>query len=80
MKSCCAVGCTKRSVNGCGVSFCHFPRQKKSFDSSHKSQKLAASEYSWLCSSHFISGSKSDDPLSPDYVPSQFAHLASPAK
>ena len=38
------------------------------------------SEYSWLFSSHFISGLKSNDPLSPDYVPSLFEHVASPAK
>ena len=83
VKSCCAVGCTKRSVKGCGVSFYRFP-----VDMDRRSRWIAAinrknwqpSEYSWLCSSHFISGSKSDDPLSPDYIPSQFAHVASPAK
>ncbi|KAG5284761.1 hypothetical protein AALO_G00030180 [Alosa alosa] len=27
-----------------------------------------------LCSDHFIKGAKSDDPLSPDWVPSVFSH------
>ena len=34
-------------------------------------------DHSWLCSCHFISGAKSDDPLSPDSVPSVFPHTAS---
>ena len=37
-------------------------------------------EYSWLCSEHFISGCKSNDPLSPDYIPTIFAHTKSPVK
>ena len=37
-------------------------------------------EHSWLCSAHFVSGSKNNDPLSPDYVPSIFSHVRSPRK
>ena len=39
-----------------------------------------STEYSWLCSAHFVSGTKSNDKLSPDYVPSIFSHIASPRK
>ena len=35
-------------------------------------------EYTWLCGAHFISGKKSNDPLSPDYVPSVFGQVSSP--
>ena len=37
-------------------------------------------EYSWLCSAHFVTGAKSDDPLSPDFVPTLFSHVESPIK
>ncbi|KAK5600435.1 hypothetical protein CRENBAI_021732 [Crenichthys baileyi] len=33
-----------------------------------------------LCSAHFVSGAKSQNPLSPDYVPTMFPHLSSPNK
>ena len=40
----------------------------------------APSEYSWICGEHFISGRKSNDPASPDYVPTIFDHVKSPQK
>ncbi|XP_060767310.1 THAP domain-containing protein 1 A-like [Neoarius graeffei] len=33
-----------------------------------------------LCSDHFISGKKGNDPTSPDYAPSIFAHTSTPLK
>ncbi|XP_072571862.1 uncharacterized protein [Paramormyrops kingsleyae] len=43
-------------------------------------KNLQPSKYSWIFSEHFIKGQKSDDPLSPDYVPSVFVHTKSPVK
>lgn len=37
-------------------------------------------EYTWICSRHFVGGKKNDDPASPAYVPTLFDHVKSPAK
>ena len=38
------------------------------------------SEYTWICSEHFVSGAKSNNPLVPNYVPTLFKHIDSPIK
>ena len=83
VKSCCAVGCLNRSTKGSTLTFCRFPT-----DPERRAQWVTAvghknwkpTEYTWLCSAHFISGKKSNDPLSPDYVPSVFKHISSPVR
>ena len=37
-------------------------------------------EYSWICSKHFVTGAKSNNPLAPNYVPMIFSHVESPVK
>ncbi len=37
-------------------------------------------ESSRVCSAHFVSGEKSNNPLSPDYIPTLFTFTASPVK
>lgn len=34
--------------------------------------------YTWICSTHFVGGVKSDEPTSPAYTPSFFAHIKGP--
>ena len=34
----------------------------------------------WICSARFISRAKSDDPLSPSYVPTLFSYVESPVE
>ena len=83
MKSCCAVGCTNRHSKGSSLSFYRFP-----IDPERRARWIAAikrvnwepNKHSFLCSDHFITGKKSQDPLSPDFVPSVFKHVDSPAK
>ena len=45
-----------------------------------KKENCYPSVHSWICSAHFLSGEKSDDQLSPDYVPSVFNYVSSPVK
>ena len=83
VKSCCAVGCFNRSSKGSMLTFCCFP-----MDPECQAQWIAAvghknwkpTEYTWLCGAHFSSGKKSNDPLSPGYVPSVFGHVSSPVR
>ena len=82
-KSCCAVGCASRYKKDSGIHFYRFPEDKDKrakWIAAVSRKNWEPNEHSWLCSKHFVSGSKNDDPLSPDYVPSIFAHIKSPQK
>ena len=82
-KCCCAVGCSNRFYKGCGLHFYRFP-----VDADRRNYWAAAvdrknwwpTEYTWICSAHFVGGNKSDDPTSPAYIPTLFGHLRSPVK
>ena len=83
VKSCCAPGCENRWFKGTALSFYRFPSDQKKramWVAAVKRERWEPTEHSWLCSAHFVSGSKSKDPLSPDYVPSIFSHVRSPGK
>ena len=43
-------------------------------------QNWNPTEYAWICSEHFVSRVKSDNPLAPNYVPGLFKHTKSPVK
>jgi hypothetical protein len=80
VKSCCAVG---RSTKGNTLSFCRFPadtERRRLWISAINRKGWEPNEYSYVCSAHFVSGKKSNDVLSPDYVPSIFHHVSSPLK
>ena len=76
--SCCVVGCSARHVAGCGVHFYRFPANadrcrrwilavgRKNLDGG----EWAPGPGDRVCSAHFVSGQKNDDPCHPDYVPS----------
>ena len=83
VKRCCTVGCHNAYRKGTGIHFYRFPT-----DPEHRSKWIAAvsrenwqpNEYSWLCSKHFVSGEKSNNPLAPNYIPTLFSHVESPMK
>ena len=83
VKSCCAVGCTNHYSKGTQIHFYRFPAdtQKRAlWVAAVRRKNWTPTENSWLCSTHFIHGKKDDDPLSPDYVLTVFAHTKSPMK
>ena len=65
------------------MKFYRFPS-----DSERKAKWIAAinrkdwypTEYSWICSEHFVSGEKSNNQFAPNYVPTIFKHVKSPMK
>ncbi|XP_056135061.1 peroxynitrite isomerase THAP4-like [Lampris incognitus] len=81
--SCCHVQCAIRQGCKPNLAFYRVP-----FDADRRWRWIAAinrkdwqpSKYSRICNEHFLRGKKSDDPLSPDYVPSVFAHMKTPEK
>uniref|UniRef100_A0A8C6S5E0 THAP-type domain-containing protein n=1 Tax=Neogobius melanostomus TaxID=47308 RepID=A0A8C6S5E0_9GOBI len=81
--ACCAVGCVNRQGCKPNVSFYHIPAdqdRRRRWIAAINRKDWQPSKYSRICSEHFLQGKKSQDPLSPDYVPSVFAHTKSPAK
>ena len=77
------VGCTNRFSKGSGISFYRFPTEaerRERWIAAVNRKDWAPTNYTWICSQHFVSGCKSDDPLSPNYVPSVFSFVKSPVK
>ena len=82
-KSCCAVRCVNRYTKGSGIHFYRFPEnpeKRARWIAAVDRKNWEPNEYSWICSAHLVTGSKSNDPLLPDFVPSIFPHTKSPVK
>ena len=79
-----AIECTNLFMKRSGVSFYCFPKDPAArqalWISAVGRKNWIPNVYCWICSAHFISGEKSDDPLSPGYVRMLFAYTGSPAK
>ncbi|XP_065186908.1 peroxynitrite isomerase THAP4-like [Sycon ciliatum] len=76
VKSCCAVGCANRFAKGGGKSFYKFPTnqlRRAKWIAALKRKNWQPNASSWVCSDHFVRFKKSDDPLSPDFVPPVFS-------
>ncbi|XP_032424068.1 uncharacterized protein LOC116723350 [Xiphophorus hellerii] len=76
MACCVAVGCCNRSDRK-DLSFYRFPKdpeRRTLWVQAVCRRNWNPTDYSRICSKHFISGQKSNNPLSPDYVPSLFAY------
>lgn len=84
--SCCSVGCTNRRGDKPGLCFYRIPSERENPERRRswicairraflpeEGKEWQPSKYTRLCSEHFIKGAKSDDPSSPDWVPSVFS-------
>ena len=83
VKNCCAVGCSNVYRKGSGVKFYRFPsdpERKAKWIAAVRRENWTPTEYTWICSQHFVTGEKSNNPLAPNYVPSLFEYVDSPVK
>ncbi|XP_051238686.1 peroxynitrite isomerase THAP4-like [Dicentrarchus labrax] len=79
---CCAAGCNNKKGDP-KISFYRLPQDEKR----HHQWLAAIKRADWtptantrLCVAHFVSGVKSQNPPSPDFVPTIFPYLSSPNK
>ena len=66
-ESCCAVGCMNRFAKGTPIHLYRFPddpARKARWISAVNRKEWTPNEHSWICSDHFVSGNKSNDPAS----------------
>ena len=81
---CCAANCSNREGRD-RVNFYRIPKDKGRRSAwlgaisrvevrNGKKVSWKPSKHSRLCSKHFISGRKSDNPSSPNYIPKVFSH------
>ncbi|KAK0151943.1 THAP domain-containing protein 4 [Merluccius polli] len=76
---CCAVGCNNSRKRNPGMIFYSLPREKErryKWLATIRRDLWTPTSNTLLCSEHFLSGAKQDNPLSPDFVPSLFAHTS----
>ena len=83
VKSCCVVDCHNLYKKKSGISFHRFPRKvnrRERWIAAVRRENWMPNKSTWICSQHFITGKKSNNPLAPNYVPSIFPYTASPIK
>ena len=82
-KYCCAPNCTNAFIKGSGIKFYHFPtdpERKQQWITAVNRKNWHPTEYTWICSEHFVLGKKSNNQFAPNYVPTIFKHVKSPEK
>ena len=83
VKNCCVVGCHNVFKKNSGIQFYRFPtnpEKQSKWIAAVKRDDWVPNDNTWICSTHFVTGKRSDNPLAPNYVPTLFPQLSSPAK
>ena len=81
--NCYAIGCSKVYQKGSRIQSYHFPVDlecRNKWITAFNRQNWNPTEYTWICSEHFVSGCKSNNPLARNYVASLFKQIKSPVK
>ena len=83
VKRCCALVVIMHTGKARGFALYRFPRdpeRRSKWIATISRENWQQNEYSWICSEHFLSGEKSNNPLAPNYIPTLFSHIESPVK
>lgn len=83
VKNCCVVGCHNVFKKNSGIQFYRFPTnpEKRSiWIAAVKRDDWAPNDNTWICSTHFVTGKRSDNPLAPNFIPTLFPQFNSPKK
>ena len=65
-KACCAPGCVNRFSKGSGIKFYRFPvdpERRRRWITALNRKEWQPSEYSWVCSDHFVTSKVLTAPL-----------------
>ena len=77
------VGCHNVFEKNSGIQFYRFPtnpEKRSKWIAAVKRDCWVPNDNTWICSTHFVTGKRSDNPLAPNYVPALFPQLNSPVK
>ena len=70
-------------MKGSGIQFYRFPsdpEKRSKWVAAVRHDNWSPTEHSWICSEHFVSNVKSNNPLAPNYIPTIFQHVKTPEK
>ena len=83
VKNCCVVGCHNVLKKNSGIQFYRFPtnpEKRSKWIAVVKRDDWIPNDNTWICSTQFVTGKRSDNLLSPNYTPTFFPQINSPAK
>lgn len=80
VKNCCVVGCHNVFKKNSGIQFYRFPtnpEKRSKWIAAVKRDDWAPNDNTWIYSTHFVTGKRSDNPLAPNFIPTLFPQFNS---